>query len=86
MAVSVVSFMVLDLVKVFVIKQWSFELTAKLWPSPKRRSELERRQDRACVVKRYRKNVVRVRVACKAIYASKVFSLGLKKGLPVKKN
>jgi hypothetical protein len=39
MGVSIVSFMLLDLVKVFVIKQWSFELTAKLWPTPKRKAE-----------------------------------------------
>jgi len=74
MAVSVVSFMLLDLVKVFVIKQWSFELTAKLWPSPKRKAELCRRQDRAAVLKRFRLNVDKLRKVSKCIYAVKCFS------------
>lgn len=73
MAMSVISFMFLDLVKVFVIKQWSFELTAKLWPTPKRKAELCRRQERATVVKRYKANVERLRKCCRAIYCISLF-------------
>lgn len=73
MAISVISFMFLDLVKVFVISQWSFELTAKLWPSPKRRAELNRREERKIVVARYRRNVERLRKCCRAIYCMSLF-------------
>ncbi|KAJ3120934.1 hypothetical protein HK098_004118 [Nowakowskiella sp. JEL0407] len=44
LAISTGSFMVLDLVKVFLVKIWSFKTTAILWPSPKRRKELKHRK------------------------------------------
>ncbi|KAI8849833.1 hypothetical protein BC829DRAFT_432316 [Chytridium lagenaria] len=43
MGISTVAFMVLDVVKVLVIRYWSFELTARLWPSKSRTAELARR-------------------------------------------
>jgi H+-transporting ATPase len=68
-----VSFIVLDLVKVFVIKKWSFELTAKLWPTTKRKQELVRRQERAVVVKRYQRNVAKLRKCVRVIYCISLF-------------
>eukprot|EP00842_Homolaphlyctis_polyrhiza_P001220 jgi/Hompol1/2099/HPOL_002181-RA len=49
LAVSFAMFMVLDIVKVLVIRFWSFELTAKLWPVPSRRNKLQQRQARLVV-------------------------------------
>ncbi|KAI9339448.1 hypothetical protein DFJ73DRAFT_779334 [Zopfochytrium polystomum] len=43
LAISTVIFMILDVVKVMVIRYWSFELTAKLWPTKQRTAELRRR-------------------------------------------
>jgi H+-transporting ATPase len=40
MGVSFLCLFLLDAVKVFVIQNWSFELTAKLWPSPAQRKKL----------------------------------------------
>ena len=37
MAVSLVYFMLLDQVKLFVYKYWNFELTVKMWPTKERR-------------------------------------------------
>lgn len=44
MGVSLLYFFVLDFIKVFVFRYWSFELTAKLWPSPSRRNKLAQRK------------------------------------------
>ncbi|KAI9483317.1 MAG: plasma-membrane proton-efflux P-type ATPase [Benjaminiella poitrasii] len=43
LAISLVFFMLLDFVKVYIFKRWNFELTAKLSPTPKRRAKLEAR-------------------------------------------
>jgi H+-transporting ATPase len=48
--------MVLDIVKVLLIRNWSFELTAKLWPSPKNVKKLKDRQERATILKRVETN------------------------------
>ncbi|CAG8552960.1 13550_t:CDS:2, partial [Dentiscutata heterogama] len=45
--ISLLYFFVLDFVKVNVFKYWSFELTAKLWPTPTRKNKLrDRKLDR----------------------------------------
>ncbi|KAJ1547633.1 hypothetical protein HK405_005321 [Cladochytrium tenue] len=49
LCISTVMFMLLDVVKVLVIRFWSFEVTARLWPTPLRRAELARRQARQAV-------------------------------------
>ncbi|KAI8372448.1 plasma-membrane proton-efflux P-type ATPase [Blakeslea trispora] len=41
LGVSLVYFMLLDYVKVWLFRRWDFELTAKLVPTPKRRAKLE---------------------------------------------
>ncbi|KAJ3113071.1 hypothetical protein HDU96_003814 [Phlyctochytrium bullatum] len=61
LGISTVMFMLLDVVKVMVIKNWSFELTARLWPSPKRVAELKRRQAKKIVMDRIHTNVEKVR-------------------------
>ncbi|KAJ3187305.1 hypothetical protein HDU85_006593 [Gaertneriomyces sp. JEL0708] len=43
MAVSLVMFMFLDVVKVLVMRHWSFEVTARLCPTPARRKKLRAR-------------------------------------------
>ncbi|KAI9318399.1 plasma-membrane proton-efflux P-type ATPase [Dichotomocladium elegans] len=43
LAISLVFFMLLDLVKVYVLRVWNFGLTAKLCPTPARRAKLNMR-------------------------------------------
>ncbi|KAJ1965650.1 hypothetical protein IWQ62_002612 [Dispira parvispora] len=69
MGVSLVYFMVLDVVKVWFIRAWSFELTATLWPTKSRRNKLTNRKEQAEVLKRVNHNVNRVRTVSKALYA-----------------
>jgi len=52
LAISTVMFMVLDVLKVLIIRNWSFELTAKLWPTKQRVAELHRR--RIAAVKKHK--------------------------------
>jgi len=44
LCISLGIFVILDVVKVIVFRHWSFELTTKLWPSPKRRAKLSSRK------------------------------------------
>ncbi|KAG0165071.1 hypothetical protein DFQ30_009002 [Apophysomyces sp. BC1015] len=44
LAISLVYFMLLDIVKVYIMRVWNFELTAKLVPTKSRRSKLSQRQ------------------------------------------
>jgi H+-transporting ATPase len=59
--VSLLYFIVLDVVKVLVMRYWSFELTAKLWPSPARRKKLSDRKANEIFMKRYHANVQKVK-------------------------
>ncbi|CAB4375040.1 unnamed protein product [Rhizophagus irregularis] len=43
LCISLGIFVILDIIKVIVFKYWSFELTAKLWPTPRRRARLTTR-------------------------------------------
>ncbi|GBC09419.1 hypothetical protein RclHR1_08850002 [Rhizophagus clarus] len=43
LCISLGIFVTLDVVKVIVFKYWSFELTTILWPTPRRRAKLTRR-------------------------------------------
>jgi H+-transporting ATPase len=43
LGISLVYFMIMDIVKVWMFKRWSFALTAKLAPTPKRRAKLDLR-------------------------------------------
>ncbi|KAJ3160888.1 hypothetical protein HDU86_008250 [Geranomyces michiganensis] len=52
MAVSLISFAFLDAIKVLVIRNWSFELTARLWPFGGRPAEYKRRVARAAQLKK----------------------------------
>jgi H+-transporting ATPase len=61
MAISLGYFILLDFVKVWIFRYWSFELTARLWPSPARRAKLARRRAEAIVEARVRANIDKVR-------------------------
>ncbi|KAL2913885.1 hypothetical protein HK105_206619 [Polyrhizophydium stewartii] len=63
LAVSFLMFMLLDVVKVLVIKYWSFELTAMLWPAPARRAKLLKRREDALNKKRVNANLDKLRRA-----------------------
>ncbi|KAJ2965000.1 hypothetical protein NQZ79_g7 [Umbelopsis isabellina] len=43
LAISLVYFMLLDVVKVFVFRRWNFALTARLFPTPARKEKLRQR-------------------------------------------
>ncbi|CAG8478790.1 H(+)-ATPase [Gigaspora rosea] len=59
--VSLLFFFVLDFVKVAVFKYWSFELTAKLWPTPKRKNKLRDRKLDRIYQERVTQSVAKVR-------------------------
>ncbi len=61
MATTLLSFMFLDVIKVIIIKRWSFELTAKLWPVPSRKEKLRVREAQKVIQKRVKRNVEKVR-------------------------
>ncbi|KAJ3207786.1 hypothetical protein HK099_000197 [Clydaea vesicula] len=73
MAVSLVSFMLLDFVKVWVINSWSFELTAKLWPVKSRKMEVDRRRGQKIVLERVKKNFGKIKILSKVIHACALF-------------
>jgi len=61
--VSLAYFVVLDFVKVMVMRRWSFEMTARLWPSAARRNKLKERKAQAIVDARVEKNFAKARKA-----------------------
>ncbi|KAJ1930624.1 hypothetical protein IWQ60_000132 [Tieghemiomyces parasiticus] len=73
MGVSLAYFVILDVVKVFVIRAWSFELVAKLWPSRRHRSKLTQRKVQHEVDQRVHHNIGRLRAVAKVVYAVSAF-------------
>lgn len=61
MAISTAVFVLLDMVKVFMYRYWSFELTAYLWPAPSRRTKLTQRRARKIQLTRVERNVDKMR-------------------------
>ncbi|CAG8542482.1 1434_t:CDS:10 [Acaulospora morrowiae] len=61
LSISLVIFIILDFVKVFVFRYWSFELTTKLWPSPARRAVATVRREKSETKKRVSVNFEKVR-------------------------
>ena len=74
LAVALVTFMLLDVVKVYVFRLWSFELTAKLWPSNARKQKLANRKARKIIDDRVEANFEKVRRAARTINAVNAFS------------
>jgi H+-transporting ATPase len=66
---SLASFMLLDIIKVLVIRNWSFELTAKLWPVKSRVEKLRKREHDAEVRSRVRTNTGKVKKAVAVVEA-----------------
>ncbi|KAH6583400.1 hypothetical protein BASA61_008017 [Batrachochytrium salamandrivorans] len=62
----------------FVIRKWSFELTAKLWPSNSRVSKLHNRQERKIALSRIEENKKKIRKVATIAFVSKVFQEGIK--------
>ncbi|KAJ3165318.1 hypothetical protein HK101_000238 [Irineochytrium annulatum] len=67
LAVSTVSFMLLDFVKVKIIENWSFEMTAKFWPTKSALEKLAKRKERAIVKERVNKNIDKARQVVKMV-------------------
>jgi len=63
MCISIGYFVMMDLVKSYVYKVWSYELTAILWPSPKRRAKLARMKAEAARKARVHINVEKAKKA-----------------------
>ncbi|KAJ1799131.1 hypothetical protein LPJ59_002040, partial [Coemansia sp. RSA 2399] len=82
LAISLAYFVVLDLVKVFVFRIWSFELTVKLWPTRARKERLRFKKERQAIERRVNANVDKVRRACKVIYAVSIIEKGARKEFP----
>jgi hypothetical protein len=61
MASSVAVFVVMDVVKVWVYRAWSFELTARLVPTRARVSKLKQRAELRILSQRVARNVERAR-------------------------
>eukprot|EP01112_Ceratiomyxa_fruticulosa_P012205 TRINITY_DN3372_c0_g1_i2.p1 TRINITY_DN3372_c0_g1~~TRINITY_DN3372_c0_g1_i2.p1 ORF type:complete len:978 (+),score=264.55 TRINITY_DN3372_c0_g1_i2:555-3488(+) len=61
MVISVVWMAIMDVVKVMVYRYWSFELTAKLVPTPARRAKLVLKKEDAARMERYHRNVEKAR-------------------------
>lgn len=61
MGTSLISFMLLDIVKVQMIRSWSFEGTAVVWPVPSRRAKLALRRGRKIIHERVHKNFEKVK-------------------------
>ncbi|CAG8485854.1 6502_t:CDS:2, partial [Scutellospora calospora] len=68
-AVSLVYFVVLDFIKVMVFKYWSFEFTAKAWPTKERKTKLRERVDRQAYEEKVNRSISKVR---KVVLMSKV--------------
>ncbi|KAG0213148.1 hypothetical protein BGX31_001335 [Mortierella sp. GBA43] len=60
-AISLVYFVVLDFVKVYIFNNWSFEFTARVWPSKERREKLNARKQREIQQKRVWASIDKVR-------------------------
>ncbi|ORX92534.1 plasma-membrane proton-e [Basidiobolus meristosporus CBS 931.73] len=75
-AISLGYFVVLDFVKVFMFRIWSFELTAKLWPTPTRRRKLSARKIEKELNTRVTSNIEKVRTAVRAIHAINLLQNG----------
>jgi len=71
MVISTLYMMVMDQVKVWVYKQWNFELTAKLWPSKERTGKLHARQNQKEVDMRVKRNVAKLRTVVHAMVWAK---------------
>ncbi|PVU87701.1 hypothetical protein BB561_006210 [Smittium simulii] len=68
LAISLVYFMFLDVVKVYIMRFWSFELTVALWPTKSRRDKLEKKKVRAAILSRVTHNVNKLRLISKVGY------------------
>ncbi|TPX33115.1 H+-exporting ATPase [Synchytrium microbalum] len=73
LSISIISFMLLDIVKVLIIRHWSFELTAKLWPSPSRMAKLHKKEEHAAMKKRVDVNVEKLRNAVRTVNVVSAF-------------
>jgi H+-transporting ATPase len=79
LAVSLVMFLLLDVVKVYTFKVWSFELTAKLWPVPSRREKLKVRKAQAILDERLHRNNAKAKKVLKCIIAANKLKKGMKR-------
>ncbi|KAJ3268481.1 hypothetical protein HDU76_011417 [Blyttiomyces sp. JEL0837] len=73
LAISTVSFMFLDVVKVMVFRYWSYALTVRLWPTPSRVARLRSRQEKADARARVLQNFQKVKKAIVYISAARNF-------------
>ncbi|KAI8892227.1 hypothetical protein BC833DRAFT_612359 [Globomyces pollinis-pini] len=73
LGISLAMFMLLDIVKVYVFKFWSFEFTAMVWPTKAQKEKLAARKARKIVHDRVTKNIKKVKTAFRVIMAVNAF-------------
>ncbi|KAJ3258680.1 hypothetical protein HK103_003469, partial [Boothiomyces macroporosus] len=78
LGVSLLMFMLLDIVKVYTFKVWSFELVATLWPTPAHKAKLAKQQARRERLERIKVTLKKIKKIKALINAANAFSKGLK--------
>ncbi|KAI8902417.1 hypothetical protein BC833DRAFT_616706 [Globomyces pollinis-pini] len=73
LAISLVMFMLLDIVKVYVFKSWSFEFTARVWPTSAQKEKLAKKIARKIVVDRVTKNIKKAKKVLLLVKAVNAF-------------
>ena len=74
LTISALMFMVLDVVKVYTFKFWSFELTAHLWPTKENKEKLQKRTVEKEVEGRVSVNIQKARKAFTVVRAKNAFT------------
>ncbi|KAJ3307598.1 hypothetical protein HDV04_002932 [Boothiomyces sp. JEL0838] len=65
--------MLLDIVKVYTFKVWSFDLVSKLWPTKAHKAKLEKKNLKRAELARVAISIEKVRKVAKAINAANAF-------------
>ncbi|KAJ3267487.1 hypothetical protein HDV01_004938, partial [Terramyces sp. JEL0728] len=73
LGVSLLMFMLLDIVKVYTFKVWSFDLVSKLWPTAAHKAKLEKKSLRRVQLARFAQTVNKVKKVAHAINAANAF-------------
>lgn len=73
LGISLITFMLLDFVKVWIFKSWSFELTARLWPTPGRRARVRQRESNRRRRENAQYNWSRVANVARTVQVAKAF-------------
>jgi H+-transporting ATPase len=82
LGISAVMFMLLDIVKVYTYRTWSFNLVARLWPTPANKKVIQKRAAEKEILARVNDNMKKVRKAFRVVRANNSFLTPLKNPNP----